>query len=200
MRNIFIYFTISIAGMMFVSFAQAKDKGPSSNNKNTIIIKSGSFNISEASQTIAGSSATFEENSSSVIAIEYSRKFGNNLTYGGELVKYSNEYATFISGDVDTTIIIANIKKYFDLSTHFQPFIGAGAGAVLTTVSGPFDGSAGGFATSLVLGAEIPFENIGIHIEYKYLSATADNETTSGNTAKFDVSGSGIFAGVSIHF
>lgn len=194
-RKVSILSFIMIFNLLCVTVANAR-----TDKMNTIIVKAGSFGLSDTRQTIAGSNATFEEDSSAVFAVEYARRFGENFSFGGELVNYSNDYATFISGEVDTAIATANIKAYFDVGKHFRPFVGAGAGFAVIDVSGPFDGSASGFAMSFSAGVQIPFEHVGIHIEYKYIAANAENETNYGNTAKFDVGGDGVFAGISIHF
>jgi len=196
MRNPYFLTLITTFSLIlaFVSNAQAADR------KNAIIVKAGAFSLSETSQTLGSSSATFEEDSDTAFGIEYSRRFGNNFTFGGEFTTYSNDYATTIPGEVTTYIGLANIKKYFDVAEHFQPFVGAGIGIALISVSGPFTGGAGGLAAGFSAGFEIPFDRVGFHLEYKYLSAKADGETLFGQTIEFDVGGSGVFAGVAIHF
>ena len=117
------------------------------------------------------------------------------------MVRYTNDYVGGgIPGEVDTTILMGVIKKYFALAKHFHPFLGVGLGVTTASVTGSLDGGASGSASSFSVGAEIPFEYVGIHLEYKYLNATAKNETILGQTAKFDLGGTGFFAGVAIHF
>ena len=169
--------------------------------KNIIIVKAGTFTLADTDQTLAGTDATFEDTSSSVFSVEYNRKFGDNFAFGGEMVRYTNDYVGGgLLGEVDTTILMGVIKKYFALATHFQPFLGMGLGVTSASVTGSLDGNASGTASSFSVGAEIPFDYVGIHLEYKYLNSTADNETILGQTAKFDLSGTGFFAGVAIHF
>lgn len=200
MRNPFIFTSITIFSFMAASVSYAEESVPKAVKKNAIIVKLGTFTLAEKEQTVAGSNLTFDENSTSVFDVEYTRRFGNHFTYGGEIIHYTNTYNDFIDGEVETIVATANIKKYFDVATHFQPFIGAGIGIASIGVTGSFDGNASGLAASASVGAEIPFEYVGIHLEYRYINATPDGETTFGQTAKFNVSGSALLAGVSIHF
>jgi len=201
MRISLILINILFLNLLAISVTNAEEPVPQTTKKNAIIVKAGTFTLAKTEQTIISFDATFDDNSTSVFAVEYTRKFGDNFTFGGEILHYQNQYAMLsIPGEVETVVFTGNIKKYFDLAKYFQPFIGAGLGVATTNVTGALDGSASGLAASFSVGAEIPFEYVGIHLEYKYLSATTDGETTGGDTAKFDVGGSGLFAGVSIHF
>ena len=202
MRIQFIFFiTTAITSIMLASVASAEESVSSDSKKNAIIVKLGSFTLDETRGTVLGISTVYDEDSSSVFDIEYTRKFGDNFAYGGGAAHYSNTYIRGgNAGDIDTFIVTANIKKYFDVAQYFQPFVGAGAGFSLVDVSGPVSGSASGLAASLSVGAEIPFKYVGIHLEYKYTSSSAEGETVFGQTADFEVGGSGIFAGVAVHF
>ena len=200
MRKRFIFILFFIINFLFVSLSFAQEPVSGAAKKNTIIVKVGTFTLADTDQTLAGTNATFEDTSSSVLSVEYNRKFGDNFAFGGEMVRYTNEYVRILPGEVDTLILMGVIKKYFALTTHFQPFIGVGVGVTSASVTGSLDGNASGTASSFSVGAEIPFDYVGIHLEYKYLNATADNETILGQTAKFDLSGTGFFAGVAIHF
>jgi len=200
MRKPYI-FLIAMLSIMATSVSNAEEIVATPAKKNAIIVKLGAMTLSETEQTLLGSRATFEENSTSVFDVEYARKFGNNFSYGGEILHYKNAYSIFTQGDVETFVGTANIKKYFDVATYFQPFIGAGIGFSVVDVTGPIEGGAAGFAASASIGAEIPFDYVGIHLEYRYVSSTADGETTDGRrTVDFNVGGSALLAGVAIHF
>lgn len=170
---------------------------------NIIILKGGNFSLSKTQQTILSTNTIFDEDSSGVIAFEYEWRGDSGLSFGAEVVSYSNTYTVPTgSGEIDALLLTVNVKQYFrDYSAYFKPYIGAGIGAgtadLSTTTGIAFDGSAGGFAYQLMAGLEFHFhDNLGVYAEYKYISS----ETEDSAGEKIDISGSGIFAGLSIHF
>jgi len=60
---------------------------------------------------------------------------------------------------------------------------------------GNLKGAAGGLAYQGLAGMEFRFGSVGLHLQYKYLAATAGK---SGNDVK--LGGSGVLAGVSFLF
>lgn len=167
----------------------------SAESYNNITLKLGSYTLGSSKQTIV-SPVTFDTKSTSVFAIEYERKFKNNLSWGGELIRYKN---TFTPGSNAATgmHVFANVKKYFDLATHVQPFIGAGAGASTVRLSGSSSsGVAGGFGVQFNAGVKFPFEDVSFLVEYKVISS----EPSDSAGSSVDLSGNGLFAGLAINF
>ena len=121
----------------------------------------------------------------------YERRFGKDLSWGVEYLTYSNDIIAD-SDDADTAIVMGTIRKYFDVSKHVQPYIGAGAGVSVVTIFG----SAAGIAFQGMAGVKFPFNGISAILEYKFISSEAED----AYGATVDVSGSGIFAGVAFNF
>ncbi len=166
----------------------------------SLLIKTGALTLSAETQTILGSDWRFDDSASGVYDIELYYQFDSGLTVGGELIGYSAEFSTLANTDkhnVDVLILMGDAKQYFRTEASFQPYIGAGIGFATTDVSGPsLSGSTSGLAYQAMAGVEYRGENIGVTAEYKFISA--DTEDASGE--KVDVSGSGFFAGIAIHF
>lgn len=160
-------------------------------NGNSLNIKTGSFTLDSKTQNIGGSTVTFDDSSSSVFSVEYERGFGKDLSWGVELLSYSNDILAS-SNDADTVIVMGTIRKYFDVSKHVQPYIGGGAGVSVVTIIG----SGSGIAFQGMAGIKFPFDRISAILEYKFISSEADDDFG----ATVDVSGSGIFAGIAFNF
>jgi opacity protein-like surface antigen len=164
-------------------------------NESSIIIKTGSFSLSNATQTIGGSSITFDDSSSGVFALEYERSMKNNLSWGIEYISYTNDYASG-TGYADAFQLMANIRKYFDVSKSVQPYVGAGVGVAGVSLGGVGTGTGAGIGFQVMGGVKFPFKAVSAIIEYKYISS--EPEDSVGTTV--DTSGSGIFAGIAINF
>lgn len=161
---------------------------------NSINIKTGSYRISEATQNIDGTTVTFDDSSSSVFSVEYERGFGMDLSWGVELVDYSNNIlAGSTANNASTTIVMGTVRKYFGVSKYVQPYIGAGAGVSTVRIRG----TRSGLAFQGMAGMKFPFNSISAILEYKFISSEADDDDYG---ATVDVSGSGIFAGIAINF
>jgi len=162
---------------------------------NNITLKLGSFTLSDSNQVIVGP-VTFDTTSKSVFAIEYEHKLRNNTSFGGELISYKN---TFNSGadQANATHVFANFKKYFDVADHVQPFIGVGAGGSSVRLSGASSsGTAGGIGFQFMAGIKFVFNEVSMLVEYKVIDA--EPADLIGSTV--DLSGDGLFAGLSINF
>ena len=166
----------------------------------SLLIKTGALTLSSETQTILGNDWRFDDSASGIYDIELYYQFDSGLTVGGELIGYSAEFTTLANTDkhtVDVLILMGNAKQYFRPESSFQPYIGAGIGVATADVSGPsLSGSTSGLAYQAMAGIEYRGENFGVTAEYKFISA--DTEDSAGQ--KVDVSGSGIFAGIAIHF
>lgn len=165
-------------------------------NGNSIHIKTGSFRINDATQKVGVATMTFDDSASTVFSIEYERQFGKDVSWGVELVDYSNDILasspSTIANDANTTIVMGTVRKYFDVSINVQPYIGGGAGVSVVTVYG----SGSGLAFQGMAGVKFPFDSISAILEYKFISSEAEDDIG----ASIDVSGSGIFAGIAINF
>lgn len=162
-------------------------------NGGSLNIKTGSFSINDATQTIGGTTVTFDDSSDSVFSIEYEREFGKDLSWGVDVLSYSNDIiAGSSANDASTLIVMGTVRKFFDVSKHVQPYIGGGAGVSVVTIVG----SGSGIAFQGMAGVKFPFNGISAIVEYKFVSSEADDDFG----ASIDVSGSGIFAGVAFNF
>lgn len=162
-----------------------------------VITKSGSYKLSDDTQTFAGKTNFFDDSSDSAFSGEFEWRTAGNISFGGEILVYSHDFTGGGSnGTADTVIVTANIKKYFKASNTIYPFIGFGIGGVVTSLREEFIGSGSGAATQFMAGMQIRGRRVGFHIEYKLINAKPEDIFDE----PIDVSGSGIFAGLSIHF
>ncbi|BAU49472.1 hypothetical protein SVA_2924 [Sulfurifustis variabilis] len=164
-----------------------------------IIIKTGTFTLSEESQSISGISLAFDDSASGVFGIELEWRMAGGTGLGVELVRYVNDWdPVFGKGDNDTTALLFNAKKYFAVSPTVQPYVGAGIGFAGVDFEGP-GGSASASDLALQAVAGIDFrlgEKFGVYTEAKYL--TSEPEDDEGDNV--DVTGTGFFLGLTIGF
>ena len=163
-----------------------------------LIVKLGAFQLSKDSQTVSGVGLTFDDTASGVLSIEGQYRMKPDLTLGGELLGYTNDWDSSIgSGDMDTGVLMFNIKKYFNTTKKVQPYIGGGVGFAATDLNGPGGtGTGSGLALQAMGGVELRFNKVGFYSELKWLGAKPEDE----DGEKINVSGVGLFAGAAIHF
>lgn len=169
----------------------------------TLIIKGGSFQLANDSQTIVLVNRTFSA-ASLAYGLEGEWRLENGFAFGAELFGHSQDYTTAGStapGDMTVTNVFFNAKKYFRPDAVVQPYIGVGFGSATTDLSGAITGSAAGYALQGMAGVAFRWRHVGIYTEFKY--AHAETEGTNASTGLpeiVDVSGTGLFAGMSVHF
>jgi opacity protein-like surface antigen len=169
--------------------------------KAAVILKLGTLTLADDTQDLFGMDQTFDDTASGVYALEGLYQLPHGITIGGELIGYSTEFTTTGTTnkhDVDVLEFFVNAKKYFRSDRLIQPFVGVGVGAATTDVSGPtISGDTSGLAYQLMAGVEFRFNRVmGLQVEAKYIGA----ETEDDNNEKIDVSGTGVFLGVGLHF
>lgn len=163
--------------------------------KNSFSFKGGNFQLDNTAQTVGASSIVFEEDSTEVFSFEYERQLPGNFSFAVGVTRYSNDILSGAtsSSSADIAHVMVLGRKYFELSKYFLPYLGVGIGPSIATI----DGS--GISVSSfhgVAGFKIPLDRISLILEYKAISSTVkdiDND-------KFDVSGDGVFAGISFNF
>lgn len=163
-------------------------------------IKTGSLSLSNEMQTILSQDRLFDKSTSGLLGFGIDYQSSSGLSLGGEILNYKAHFVT--SGfndthDVNVYVLLANAKQYYLTDSTFQPYLGIGTGVAVTSISGPsISGNTVGFAYQLLAGMEYRHANLGFFAEARYLGAS----TRDSKDQKVDVSGSGIFAGVSIHY
>jgi opacity protein-like surface antigen len=167
-----------------------------------LIFKGGSYQLNADSQNILLAQRNFTAGGSGFGA-EAEWQFANGIAVGAEVFGHSHDYTTVAStaaGDVSALHIMVNIKKYFRTGQTVQPYLGAGLGTVTADFSSSsgagITGSGAGFAVQAMGGVAFRWQHVGLYTELKFQSAKA--EDANGETV--DVSGLGLFAGVSAHF
>lgn len=164
-----------------------------------LILKTGSFTLSKESQSISGISLTFDDSASSVFGVELEWRKDDGTAFGAEVFGFSNDWRSNVatSGDNDTFAWMFNLKKYFAPSNTINPYIGAGIGFASADFSGP-GGSATGsdFAIQAMAGLEVRVEKVGFYTEIKWFNSKPEDDFGDD----IDVSGTGVFAGISIFF
>ncbi|MDH3670687.1 MAG: porin family protein [Gammaproteobacteria bacterium] len=169
--------------------------GPPAQADSALIVKAGSFELSDDTQNISGVSLVFDEDASSVFSIEY--EWGiDEVVLGGELLSYSNDWDSGLatSGDNDTLAIMFNVKRYFEISEPIQFYIGGGIGIASVDFDGP-GGSADGddLALQVMAGVTFRLKAVGIYTEVKSFSSEPEDDFGDD----IDVSGTGLFGGIS---
>lgn len=161
------------------------------------IVNTGSFTLSKSSQVLGGLSSTYDAASKSVLSAQAEWRNSTGLAFGGEIFTYSNDIATSSSStdaQQSALILLANSKYYFRMPGTIRPFIGAGLGYASATYSGNLTGSATGLAYQGVAGAELRFNRMFLHLQYKYLIATI------GSAESISLGGSGLLIGAGFAF
>ena len=164
----------------------------------TLIAKLGSFQLASSSQTILGFPRSFSA-ASLAYGLEGEWRLANGFAFGVELFGHTQDYTTAgaaASGDMAVTNVFFNAKKYFRPGAIVQPYLGAGIGVASTSFSGAITGSAGGAAVQGMAGIAFRWQRVGAYTEFKY--ERAEIEDAAGE--KVDASGTGLFAGMSVHF
>jgi hypothetical protein len=169
----------------------------------TLILKLGSFQLANASQQIVvpGLSGSTRNFSSAGMAygLEGEWRMVNGFAFGMEVFGYSQDWTTTgfaESGSMAVTNVFFNAKKYFRPGATVQPYLGAGIGAASTNFGGDITGSAGGAAFQGMAGVAFRWQKVGVYTEFKFESAKV--EDAAG--VAVNVSGTGLFAGVSVYF
>lgn len=185
-----VFLLMVMTAMIFLSHPVQADSA--------LIIKAGSFELSDDTQRITAGSLVFDEDASGVFSIEYEWGF-DRVVLGAELLGYSNDWnsSAATSGDNDTLAIMFNGKRYFGIGETLLFYVGGGVGVASVDFDGP-GGSAQGddFALQVMAGVTVRGGNIGFYSELKSFSAEPEDDFGDD----IDVSGTGLFGGVSFHF
>ena len=166
----------------------------SAENKNIFSFKTGSFSIDNKSQTIGTSPFVFDTDSTGIFAFEYERLLKNNISVGAGFITYANDIVSGSSTSSSATSIhvMAIGKKYFAMTNNILPYLGVGFGTGTSTI----DGIGFGPALQGMVGIKFRAKNVSLLIEYRAVSATVEDI----DDEKLDVSGDGVFGGVSFSF
>ncbi len=183
----------------------AREPAPSAESQGdwefVLIASGGRFKMTNDNPTVAGLTSSFDKTSSPVLSLEAEWRSKAGFAAGGEVFYYMNDLVTTIGtaaspSQQQVVALIANGKYYFHAADWFYPFVGGGIGFANALYSGGnLKGSAGGAAYQGLAGVEFRFGSIGLHLQYKYLSAT-----TGKSEKQVKVGGGGVLAGVSIAF
>jgi opacity protein-like surface antigen len=179
----------------------AREPAPEGDWEFVLIASGGTFKMANDNPTVAGLNSSFDKTSSPVLSVEAEWRSRAGFAAGGEVFYYMNDLTTTVAGassasQQQVVALLANGKYYFHAADWFYPFVGGGIGFGNALYSGGnLKGSAGGLAYQGLAGMEFRFGSIGLHLQYKYLAATAGK-----SDKEVKVGGGGILAGVSIAF
>jgi opacity protein-like surface antigen len=169
----------------------------------TLILKVGSFQLGDKSQTILGAPLDFSSTATSW-GLEGEWRIPSDYAFGLELGSRSHSYSSVVpgaSGHMEVTSVFINAKKYFRATPIVQPYVGAGLGSVSTKFSGGVSGSASDIAEQIMGGVAFRWQRFGVYTELKYQNAkTSGKDALTGASVPVDASGIGLFAGVDVHF
>jgi len=173
-------------------------------NDVTLIFKVGSFALGSGTQNInaessPGVTTSFQTTfggSASVFGMEAEWRARNGWAFGGEATVRSHAFTTVPTGllgkgDMQVVTVLFNAKKYFRQETIVQPYLGAGVGIAVVNMSGQLEGTTTGYSMQAMGGVAFRWERIGLYTEAKF---------QANKTPDVDASGSGLFAGMSVHF
>ena len=197
------YFKLTVStAIMLAAMAQSLQAASFQHHIN---IKTGSFTLNKPDQTISdyysSTPITFDDESSSVLGVGYEFEFNNGVSIGGEMVLYSNDYTDgFSVGSADSALFMFNARKYFSPSDYIKPYIGIGIGVAGVDMTGPVWLSGAGLATQFMAGVRFPFQGFSALIEYKSVSAKPEDDYYYYYNSSVDISGKGLFGGVSVDF
>jgi len=163
-------------------------------SRNSFSFKVGTFDMTNASQTINSSAYVFEAESSSVFAFEYERQLRNNFSIAAGYLQYTNQIlsGSSVNQTADSTHFMAIGRKYFPFGRYILPYIGVGVGLSTVTV----DGSGFGPGFHGVAGIKFNLKSISLIIETRAVSA----KPTDIYNDSLDISGNGVFAGLAFNF
>jgi hypothetical protein len=184
--------------------APAAPESGASDLPNTIILKAGTYKLSKGTQDFLSATHSFDTKSTSVWGLGYEYRVWRGVAVGAEYSQFKNSLTTTSTSEtstMDTRLLLVKVKKYFELSDLIQPYIGLGIGAAWANFDGAVTGNTIGAAYEGVGGVDFRFKRIGIYTELRYLSSTTSGkEEGTDNNVDVHVTGSGAFAGVSVHF
>ena len=164
-----------------------------------LILKTGRYDMSDRSQVVGGLPSEFDAKASGVLGVELEWRDRGGFAFGGELFRYTNKIVavgTSLSGEMEVVVLLANAKKYFEISGVLYPYVGAGLGIATSSFSGDITGSASGPAYQAMAGIEFRSKNIGLYTELKYLSSS----TEDSSNAKIKIGGNGKNLGLGVSF
>jgi opacity protein-like surface antigen len=164
-----------------------------------VIARGGTFKMAEPKQVAGGVPITFKAASRPVAGIEVEGRSESGFAAGSEIFYYKNDVVldgTTLSGQQEAAAIMVNAKYYFRAANWFYPYVGAGVGSAAARYGGDLTGKASGMAFQGLAGIELRFGNVGLNVQYKYLSSTIEDDVG----VKVKVSGKGVLGGLSIIF
>jgi len=166
-----------------------------------LILKSGRFEMSDRTQQVGGLQSQFDSKATGVWGAELEWRDRNGFAYGGELYRFTNKLValgTSLEGEMEVVALMANAKKYFEITDLLYPYVGAGAGIAANSFSGNVTGSAYGPAFQAMAGIDFRVKNVGVYAELKYLSSSTG--ASSGENTKIGGTGTNLGLGISFGF
>jgi hypothetical protein len=177
--------------------ARAETPAPATGNELVLQINTGSVTLSDQQQQWFGVATNVDGGASGVFDVELDFVFPAGWAVGAEYITYKNSWTQAGgAGSFSTRVFTINGKKYFNATELIRPFVGVGIGVASTSFSGAITGGTSGTASQLMGGVEFRFDNVGLQLELKSISA----KTEDSSNVKVDASGRGVFAGASFHF
>lgn len=171
--------------------------------ENVIMAKLGAYSLNDERQVTSieytNETLTFGD-PDNVVGIEYEWRFQNKWSVGGEYVQFKTDWRSNLfgrRGTVEAFTLTVRGKKYFAPTDWLLPYVGAGVGFAGGIFSSPFgESTLAGGAAQAAAGIEFLFGRVGLHTEAKVVSAAMEDDFGE----EIDMSGTGYFAGLSVHF
>lgn len=162
-------------------------------------LRSGSVSMSSTSQNLAGVAMTLDDKASGVYSLEAEYRPIPDVGVGLEVLGFKADVSSgpTATGEMSVSAVYLNVRKLFDVSETFHPYVGAGVGGVRAAFSGNvLTGSATGIGSQIRLGVEMRFDPFLVQLEARQIWAKPkDNSSNS-----VDAGGRGLFAGIGFQF
>jgi opacity protein-like surface antigen len=165
-----------------------------------VLVRSGSLDLVDESQTLAGVAVGFDMAASGIFGVEGQYRMPSGLTFGAEVLMYEGDMKATTgssTGVMEVTTMFANVYQYFRPGAELSPYVGVGLGAALASFSGTVvNGDTSGMAKQVLLGVEWKFDSAGVFLEWRRIFA----ETEDDLGQKANASARGFTAGLGYRF
>lgn len=171
---------------------------PHASAEDAVILKTGAYRLSHDPQNLVGPTRDLGASANTVLSLAWERRTPEQNAYGLEFTRFDNDWRNpgNESGTIDSRLLMATLKRYQEISTITYPYVGVGAGVINASASGMNFKSALGLALQVDAGIEFRWDLFGIYTEVRGLYAQAGDFWGD----RFNASGIGLFAGVSLRF
>ncbi len=188
----------ALALLVFSSIAATIGFSTTAAAEDAVILKTGIHRLSHDPQSISDNERDLDASADTVLGLAWERRTREQNAYGVEFTRFNNDWRNpgNAQGTIKSRLLMATLKRYQEISVITYPYVGVGAGLIDASASGMNFKSALGLALQIDAGVEFRWDLFGIYTELRGLYAQAGDFWGD----RFNASGIGLFAGVSLRF